>query len=298
MVKIDRLTNILKACRLNQWTKNLIVFLAPLFAFSGEYSLWISTFEGFLSFCLISSSIYLINDCVDKESDKSHPRKSLRPIASGLVPIKSAIIISILLLIMSLFIGINLNSDFLLILICYFIIQILYCFKLKRIPLIEFFCISSGFILRSTSGGVAAGIYISPWFFLSVGMLSLYLAIVKRKAELILIQSEYRKTREVLKSYSLGLIDKYESILSSCIIMTYSLWAYGPSVGGAKSPWMIITVPIVIIGIFRYQMLGEAKNQNKANIIETPEKVILHDNPMKIIIFFWLIITIYIGILN
>ena len=280
-----------------------MIFLAPLFAFSFDLQILIVSFKAFLSFCLLSSSIYLLNDSIDKEKDKKHPIKKFRIIASDLISIRSAIKTSILLLIISLLIGLSLNNLFLLILVLYFLIQILYCFKLKNIPLIEFFCIASGFVIRAIAGGLAAGIFISSWFLLSVGLLSLFLAVEKRKAEILTIKKSNIMTRKVLMSYSFSLLNKFESVLTSSILITYSLWAYGPSIGGSSSQYMMITIPLVILGIFRYQMLSDMNQANlgnifKTNLLETPENVILIDRPMQIIIFMWLSISIYIGLLT
>ena len=291
--------NLFLASRPNQWTKNLLVFLAPLFAFSFDTQTLLTSIKAFIAFCLISSSIYLINDSIDKDKDKEHPTKKFRAIASGLVSIKSAFLLSLVYLSLSLFVGFSINIFFGFILVLYFLVQILYCFKLKQIPIIEFFCIASGFILRSVAGGVAANIFISSWFLLSVGMLSLFLAVEKRKAEIVNLQNSKLNTRKVLKSYSLTLINKFEAVLTSSTIMTYSLWAYGPSIGGSKSPLMIITIPLVMLGIFRYQMLSDIKQNRilkKSNInLETPEKIIFTDKPIQIIVLSWLLIIIYIG---
>jgi len=293
--------NLFLASRPNQWTKNLLVFLAPLFAFSFEMQILIFSIKAFISFCLLSSSIYLINDSIDKNQDRKHPTKKFRVIASGLVSIKSAIKLSFIFLIISLLIGFSLNNSFGLILFLYFFIQILYCFKLKHIPLIEFFCIASGFVLRSIAGGVAAGIFISSWFLLSVGMLSLFLAVEKRKAEILNLKKSEEITRNVLKSYSLSLINKFESILTSSTVITYSLWAYGPAIGGSKSPFMMVSIPLVMLGIFRYQMLSDfsqdnINNQYQINILETPENIILTDKPIQVIVGFWLLIIIFVGL--
>ena len=291
--------NLFLASRPNQWTKNLLVFLAPLFAFSFETQTLLTSIKAFITFCLISSSIYLINDSIDKNKDKEHPTKKFRAIASGLVSIKSAFILSLVYFSLSFIIGFSINNFFGFILVLYFLVQILYCFKLKHIPIIEFFCIASGFILRSIAGGVAANIFISSWFLLSVGMLSLFLAVEKRKAEIVNLQNSKLNTRKVLKSYSLTLINKFEAVLTSSTIMTYSLWAYGPSIGGSKSHFMIITIPLVMLGIFRYQMLSDIKQNRilkKSNInLETPEKIIFTDKPIQIIVLSWLLIIIYIG---
>ena len=298
---ITKIRNLFLSIRPNQWTKNFLVILAPLFSFSFEIQIFIVLIKAFISFCLISSSVYLINDSKDKNKDKKHPTKKFRVIASGLVSIKSAIRLSLVLLIISLLIGFNINSFFGMILILYFSIQILYCFKLKEVPLIEFFCVASGFVLRSIAGGVAAGIFISSWFLLSIGMLSLFLAVEKRKAEILNLKKSEMITRNVLKSYSLSLINKFETILTSSTVVTYSLWAYGPSIGGSESPHMIITIPLVMLGIFRYQMLSDS-NQNiiedrfRINLLETPENVLLSDKPIQIIVSSWLLIVIYIGL--
>ncbi len=280
-----------------------MVFLAPIFAFSFEFQTWLFSLKAFISFCLIASSIYLINDCVDKNKDKNHPIKKNRAISSGKVSVNSALKLSLLLLLLSLLIGFSLNKNFIIILILYYIIQLLYCFFLKNIPLLELFCIASGFIIRSVSGGLASGIFISNWFLLSIGMLSLFIAVEKRKAEIINLKKGILNTRKVLKTYSLPLINKFESILTSCTVMAYSLWAYGPQVGGANSPLMMITIPLVILGIFRYQILSENNYDKigkklKLNILETPEDVFLNDRPIQIIVTSWLLIIIYIGLLD
>ena len=274
------------------------MFLAPLFAFSFERETFLVCIKAFIAFCLISSSIYLINDSIDKNKDKKHPTKKFRLIASGLVSIKSAIKLSITLLFFSFLIGFSLNSFFGLLLVLYFLVQILYCFKLKHLPIIEFFCVASGFIMRSIAGGVASGIFISPWFVSSVGMLSLFLVVEKRKAEILNLKNSKLITRNVLKSYSLPLINKYESVLTSSIVFTYSLWAYGQSIGGSQqTPYMIFTIPLVMLGIFRYQMLSEMKQikndkKSKINLLETPEKIIFEDKPIQIIVSSWFSIII------
>ena len=127
--------------------------------------------------------------------------------------------------------------------------------------------------MRSIAGGVASGIFISSWFLLSVAMLSLFLAVEKRKAEILNLKETKEITRYDLKSYSHSLISKFESILTTSTFMTYSLWAYGPSIGGAKSPLMMVSIPLVLLGIFRYQMLSDLnhndlENKYQINILE------------------------------
>ncbi len=287
------------ACRPNQWSKNLIVFLAPLFSFSFESDIWIAAVKSFIAFCMVSSSIYLINDSIDKNNDKKHPQKKFRIIASEKVSISEAVTLSIALSIISFLISFYLNIYLGFILLLYYIIQISYCFYLKNIPIIEFFCIAIGFIIRSIAGGVASTTIISYWFLLSIALLSLYLAIEKRKAEIINTRNSKLLTRKVLKNYSLSMFNKFEATFTSCLIMTYSLWSYGPMIGGSKSQWMMITIPLVLLGILRYQMISDNFHNNKDyNFLENPEKVIFIDKPIQIIVLSWLFITITIGLLS
>lgn len=287
------------ACRPIQWSKNFIVFLAPLFSFSFESLIWVAAIKSFIAFSLLSSSIYLINDSIDKDNDKKHPKKKFRIIASGKVSIGDAIKLSILLSIISLYISFQTNIYLGLILLLYFIIQISYCFYLKNIPIIEFFCIAFGFIIRAIAGGVASQTFISYWFILAIAMLSLYLAIEKRKAEIINTRNSKLITRKVLKSYTLNTINKFEATFTSCLVMTYCLWSYGPNIGGSKSQWMMITIPLVLLGIFRYQMLSDNFcNSGDFNYLENPEKVIFIDKQIQIIVLAWLFITITVGFLT
>ena len=284
------------ACRPNQWSKNLIVFLAPLFSFSFESQIWIAAIKSFIAFCMVSSSIYLVNDSIDKKNDKKHPKKKNRIIASGKISIGDAITLSLALSIISFLISFYLNIYLGFIILLYYIIQISYCFYLKNIPIIEFFCIAIGFIIRSIAGGVASTTIISYWFILSIALLSLYLAIEKRKAEIINTRNSKLITRKVLKSYSLSIMNKFETIFTSCLVMTYSLWSYGPMIGGSKSQWMMITIPLVLLGILRYQMLSDnLSNSKDYNFLENPEKVIFIDKPIQIIVLSWLFSTMFIG---
>ena len=237
--------NLIKACRPKQWAKNLLVFAAPFFSFSIDIEIWISTFIGFIAFCLVSSSVYLINDVIDIENDRKHPTKRFRPIASGSVSITEAFIFSSLTLITSLFISHYINQGFLLTIIIYFLIQMLYCIKLKNEPIIDIFCISSGFLLRAISGVQSSDSQFSPWFLLSIGLLALFLAIEKRKAELQNMISLKIKTRKSLERYSLSLLKRLEPVVSTSAFMSYSLWAIGPSINGAQNGSMVISIPFV-----------------------------------------------------
>ena len=296
--------SLFKACRPRQWSKNLIVFAAPLFSFNYSLEIWYPCLLATISFCFISSSIYLLNDCLDIESDKKHPNKCKRPIAAGIISLKTAYILSFFLALISFLISSSLNLGLFFIILFYYLIQIFYCKYLKNQALIDLFCISSGFLLRSMAGILASNLYLSPWFILSVGLLALFLAVEKRKAELMIVNKTGVFTRKVLRFYSLPLLLRLENTLTTSSFMSYSLWASGPILNGSPTSLMLITVPLVLVGIFRYQLLSdpeEAARRNGNNIsfiTEKPEAVLLGDPGIRLIVFVWILITIIIGFLS
>ncbi len=296
---------ILRSLRPRHWTKNIIVFAAPLFSFH-FYNLedLLYTFFAFILFSLSSSSIYLLNDCLDIEADRNHPIKKLRPIPSGLVSVKKAISISISLSLLCIISSFLLNKFLGILIISYLIIQTLYCIRLKKEPLLDLFCLSAGFLLRATAGGIASNLYISPWFLLTTGLLSLFLAVEKRKAELKNSIAIGEIKREVLKRYSFPLLLRIESLVSTGAFISYMLWASGPNLNGSSSSLMLLTVPFVLLGIFRYQLLSDPeelirrKNINPNCTTENPEEILLRDKGIKLIVICWLILTIGIGIIT
>ena len=292
------------AFRPRQWTKNLIVFAAPFFNFEFRSEIWFSASYAFIIFCMISSSVYLINDSIDIEVDKKHPEKKFRPIASGKVSIPTARTLSISLVFLSVVLSSQISSLLTLIILLYFFFQIIYCLKLKNKPILDIFCIASGFLLRGIAGLVAAFLPISPWFIITIGLSALFLVIEKRKAELRLAIDRKLFTRKVLERYSLPLLLRLESCVSTSSFVTYSLWASGPTLGGAKSPWMMITIPFVLFGIFRYQFISDPEEANRLKVrkpfinCEKPEEILLSDLGIRITILGWILTTLIIGLVT
>jgi len=292
------------AFRPRQWTKNLIVFAAPFFNFEFRSEIWFSASYAFIIFCMISSSVYLINDSIDIEVDKKHPEKKFRPIASGKVSIPTARTLSISLVFLSVVLSSQISSLLTLIILLYFFFQIIYCLKLKNQPILDIFCIASGFLLRGIAGLVAAFLPISPWFIITIGLSALFLVIEKRKAELRLAIDRKLFTRKVLERYSLPLLLRLESCVSTSSFVTYSLWASGPTLGGAKSPWMMITIPFVLFGIFRYQFISDPEEANRLKVrkpfinCEKPEEILLSDLGIRITILGWILTTLIIGLVT
>lgn len=303
-LKLNKLNALLKSCRPRQWTKNLLVVAAPIFSFQFSGTIFLNTLIALICFCLISSSVYLLNDSLDVNQDKLHPIKKYRPIASGQISINYARFCSILFLLISFLISLKISKLLLLVLILYTFIQITYCLKLKNKPIFDLLCISSGFLLRSISGGVASTINISPWFLLTIGLLAFFLAVEKRKAEILQFQENGKLTRKVLKRYSLPLLLRMESLSSNSAFISYALWSSGPTIQGAPTSWMLLTTPFVLFGILRYQLLSDPDeiNRNKFKDLkfttQNPEEILLKDKGIKLTIFFWLITSFFILLNN
>jgi len=295
---------LIRACRPRQWSKNLLVFAAPLFAFTLDKDAWLAASGALVAFCLISSAIYLLNDSLDVEADRQHPRKRYRPIAAGLVSVPIALTTSVLLSVISLTLAAAVSAPLAGVILAYGLIQVGYCLRLKREPLLDLFCIASGFLLRAMAGGVAAQLALSPWFLLTVGLLALFLAVEKRKAELQIALGRGVMTRKVLERYSLQLLLRLEGLVSTSAFMSYSLWAAGPALNGASTSWMLLTVPFVLVGIFRYQLLSDPEEAERRRVSnpdrtsEKPEEILLSDRGIKLTLFGWFMTTAVIGALS
>lgn len=284
----------LKTARPTQWTKNILVFAAPLFAFKINPLTLFSSLIYFFIFCFASSGIYFLNDVIDKKKDSLHPIKKYRPIASGKISKNTALFASFFLILTSIVSAFLFNHLFALIISLYCVIQIFYCTKFKEIPLLDILCICFGFVLRAISGGIDSQVGLSPWFILSISLISLFIIVEKRKAELKNISNKNSLTRKVLKYYSLSLLQRLENIVSTSTFICYSLWAAGPDLNGSKSSWMMLTIPFVLFGIFRYQLICDQKSNSQLSLknfnrltTEMPEEILLKDRPIQFTIFFW-----------
>ncbi len=292
------------ALRPRQWTKNLVVFAAPLFAFSINWQSFLSSSLAFVLFCCTSSAFYLLNDIADVQSDRRHPVKCKRPIAAGLVSIPAARGMAVVLLGSALSFGWLRSPALGATLSGYAILQVAYNLKLKRTPILDIVAIAIGFILRAWAGAVAIGIFLYPWFLLGVAMLALFLGVEKRKAELRLLKIRGGNTRTVLKRYSLPLLARMESTATTGSVMSYAIWSSGPNVNGAPTPWMMLTLPFVLYGIFRYQLLSDPKEivrrsstaLEQGGHTERPEEILLTDLPIQLTVLGW-VLTVFVILL-
>ena len=290
------------ACRPRQWPKNLLVYASAIFSFRTDPLIWINSSIALVSFCLISSSIYLINDVLDVEADRAHPSKCRRPIASGALSIPLALASAFVLFCGSLAVAATVSPSLCGVILAYALIQLAYCLQLKRQPLLDLMCIASGFLLRALAGLVATGLGASPWFLLTIGLLALFLAVEKRKAELRVSLDRGVVTRHVLMRYSLPLLQRLESLVASSAFMAYALWSAGPTLKGAPTSWMLLTVPFVLVGIFRYQLLSDPDEaQRRASsspeqTTEKPEEILLGDRGIHLTLLGWLLTVVVVGI--
>jgi 4-hydroxybenzoate polyprenyltransferase len=274
---------LIKAMRPRQWTKNGFIFFALIFDkqlfLLGPF---LRTLAGFFLFCLISSSVYLLNDISDIEADRQHPEKKHRPLASGELPVGVAQGAALILALISLSLGYLLEPVFAGILALYFVINLLYSRWLKHVPILDVLIVSSGFVLR-----VAAGVALitverfSPWLYMLTILFSLYIGLGKRRAEMDLLAQEASAHRKVLDGYTLPLLDQYITIVSGMTIVAYSLYTFSaPNLPENHS--MMLTIPFVVYGIFRYLQLIQTGHAAGA-----PDEVALKDRPLQATVLLW-----------
>ncbi|HWZ20388.1 MAG TPA: decaprenyl-phosphate phosphoribosyltransferase, partial [Ktedonobacteraceae bacterium] len=285
-----RIHAVIQSMRPRQWTKNLALFVGLVFA---QQLFNVTSFErafvAFVVFCLASSSIYIFNDLLDLERDRQHPTKSKRPLASGNLPVSWAIVsIGIMILgcagLTLLIFNIPIqqtdifaslggaNVLFALTVASYILLMALYSVRLKHIVLLDVFIIASGFVLRILAGAVVIPVMISPWLYLVTILLSLFLALSKRRHELVLLQGEASNHRQILKEYSLPLLDQLITIVIAATIMAYSLYTFQGPTGNHR---LMITIPLVLYGMFRYLYLMHMRMEGGS-----PEEVLLRDRHM------------------
>src|SRR5258707_924354 len=276
--------------RPRQWTKNLAIFVGIVFAQRLlNPALFGRSALAFGAFCLASSSIYLFNDLLDLENDRQHPKKKLRPLAAGTLPtLWAKVMIGILWLACAgLYVGLffspievegvfaklgGANVLFACTLASYLILMILYGLRLKHVVLLDVFIIAAGFVLRILAGAVSVPVIISPWLYIVTIMLSLVLAFGKRRNELVLMEGQASNHRQILKEYSLPLLDQMINIVAATTIMAYSLYTFQARPGDYR---LMFTIPLVLYGIFRYLYLVYVRKEGGS-----PEEVLLRDRHM------------------
>jgi 4-hydroxybenzoate polyprenyltransferase len=274
---------LLKTMRPRQWPKNIFIFAALVFDKQLlNPDAFLRTLAGFALFCLVSSSVYIFNDLADLEADRQHPEKKNRPIASGKLSVSVAWIAGIALVIIAVGLSLFLTRGFETVLAVYFLINMAYSKWLKHIPIVDVLVIATGFVLRVHAGVTLIQVQrFSPWLYVVMTLLALFLGFGKRRAELALLAQGAGSHRKVLDGYTLPLLDQYIMIVSGTTIVAYSLYTFSaPNVPENHS--MMLTIPFMMYAIFRYLYLIEVKHAGGA-----PEEILLSDRPFQIAMFLW-----------
>lgn len=277
------LSELIKTLRIKQWTKNVLVFFALIFdrqLFQADA--FLRTVFGFLLFCLISSAVYIFNDISDLEADRQHPEKKNRPLPSGKLPIKLAWAAGIFLVSLVLPLSYLLSPSFAGVILAYLLLILAYSKWLKHIAILDVLVIAAGFVLRVHAGVSLITIErFSPWLYVVTTLGALYLGFGKRRAELALLAGNANSHRKVLDGYTIPLLDQYILIVSSTTILAYSLYTFSaPNLPENHS--MMLTIPFVLYGVFRYLYLVQSKHAGGA-----PEEVLLSDRPLQLTILLW-----------
>ena len=293
---------LIKTMRPRQWTKNAFVLAALVFDRQlTQLPALLISMAGFFIFCLVSSAVYIINDIADIEADRRHPDKRNRPIASGKLPIKVAWIAALVIIFICLPVAWFISKPFFIITTIYFVMMLAYSKWLKHIPLVDVFIIATGFVLR-----VAAGVSLieierfSPWLYIVTTLFALFIGFGKRRAELTMLagtqtipvskevtssspSSRANHTRKVLDGYTIPFLDQLIIIVSGTTIIAYSLYTFNaPNL--PTNHTMMLTIPFLVFGIFRYLYLIQVKQEGGA-----PEELLLSDRPLQVIVLLWMI---------
>jgi len=276
---------LLKSLRPAQWTKNFFVFAGIIFSLKlFELPLLVNVIYAFGIFCALSSAVYLINDLRDIEGDRLHPTKKFRPIASGQVSLPLAVGLALVLLFIGLVAAFLLSQGFALVALVYVILMILYSFLLRDIVILDVFSIAAGFVLRAVAGVVVIGVELSPWLIICTILLALFIALGKRRHELITL-SAAGAHRRILDEYSSQLLDQLISVAAGSTVMAYTLYTLWPeTITKFSTNKLVYSVPFVLYGIFRYLYLIYKKDQGGR-----PEKILLTDLPLMIDLALWIL---------
>ena len=267
------------ALRPRQWSKNLLLFAGLVFAAKlGDVSRWLEALGAFAAYCAASSAAYLVNDVRDAAHDRAHPVKRLRPVASGELPARTAVVLAVALGAIAFGVAAALGPWSVLFMAAFLALQGAYTTGLKHVVLIDVLAIAGLFVIRASAGAQGVDVRISPWLLICTGLLALFLALAKRRAELVLVGAEEAPSRPVLEGYSLVLVDQLVSIVAASTVIAYSLYTFT----ARDSKAMMATVPFVVYGVFRYLLL-----LHRHDLGEEPENVLLADVPLILTIASW-----------
>lgn len=278
-----KLPLLIASLRPKQWTKNLIIFAPALFAQKiHEPKLLLAASLCFVAFCMVSGAVYIFNDWIDAPSDRNHPVKSKRPIASGAIDSKLAITFAIIVGALGIGLSFVVRPAVCIIVCTYLLLQAAYVRVLKNHSLIDIGCIASGFVLRAVAGAAAVSVPASAWFLLCTGLVSLFIALEKRRQELKTLDTNAVACRKALGDYSMELVTRLESLILSGLLFSYVLY----TILSWHGQWMMLTIPFILYGMARYIQLSI-----DSNLAAAPEDVLLKDRPIQITFVSWVIVS-------
>ena len=281
---------LLKTMRPKQWIKNLVIFAPLVFDKKlNDVGAAIPTLIGFILFCILSSTVYIINDLADIESDRQHPKKKHRPIAAGRLPVSVARIAAVIFFAAGLILSYLLNPYFGVIATTYLLGNLAYSFWLKHVALLDVLILASFYVMRIAAGVILVVVErFSPWLYVVTIFAALFIGIGKRRAEMQVEVAGENHHRPVLKSYTIALLDQLTIIVSTITIITYSFYTFfAPNLPENNS--MMLTIPFVIYGIFRYLYLLQVEGTGGA-----PEEIVFQDRPIQITLLLWGVTVLFI----
>jgi 4-hydroxybenzoate polyprenyltransferase len=273
----------IRLSRIKQWTKNLFV-LAPLF-FAGElfhFDKVRAEFGAFLAFCLVSSSVYVVNDIVDREKDRMHPKKRFRPLAVGQITPVQAGVFGLLLLVAGLGLGFAVSFWTGVLLAAYLIMNLFYSFWLKQLVIVDVMTIALGFVLRVTAGSSAIRVTPSPWLLVCTFLLAIFLGLCKRRNEMWVLEKNAVQHRKILEEYQGQFLDQLIVVACASTILGYSLYTFN----AVDAPWLMLGIPFVIYSMFRYLFLVYKKDLG-----DSPELILLEDKPFIVSGVLWILVN-------
>lgn len=286
----------LKLLRVHQWIKNFFIFAPIFFSFSfHSREALINASIAFIGFCCIASSVYIINDWKDMESDKEHPTKKFRPLASGAISVSSAFIVCLFIVCLGfgiyIFILKSLASTNLL--AGYFLLNIAYCFKLKQVSIVDITIVAIGFVIRLFIGGYATGIVLSYWIIILTFLLALLLVVGKRRTDVVIFTETGKQMRKSIAGYNLEFLNSIIIIIVTIILFSYIMYTISPLVVLHNGEYLYITSLFVILGLFRYLQAIFVEKKG-----DSPTNLLIYDRPLQIYIALWVTSFISISLYN
>lgn len=276
------LLGLIRTMRPKQWTKNLL-FVFPALIFDGQLFIlesFLRVFATFVLLCLMSGTVYIINDIVDIESDRLHPRKRNRPLPSGQLPLRVAIAAAVILPVVTLLLALALSVYVAIVLALYLGLQLWYSFQLKHIVIVDVLAITAGFLLRVVAGAVVIKVAdFSPWLYVCAALLALFLAVGKRRTELLLLgDKDAESVRPIYRSYNLPLLDQLLMVVTTSTFLAYTLYTIETTSRFLSNNYLaLFTIPFVLYGLFRYLYLIYVAGETGA-----PDEVLLKDRALQV----------------